>query len=141
MLFLGDDEVKDDTTLVFELKVKCIKNKNAPKDATDPDELYLNSKGLTLFTLCLPCKKKSQVLNLVQGGDHHCMIFIKNITSLLIYYSHNSTFEMDSNTSASKNGNYLVVCSFIYPFVCFLFIHFFLQLVSQSLCESIEGPK
>ena len=45
---LGDDEVKDDTTLVFELKVKCIKNKNAPKDATDPDELYINSKGLAL---------------------------------------------------------------------------------------------
>lgn len=41
----GDEEAKDDTTLQFDLKVKCIKNKNAPKNATDPDELYVNSKG------------------------------------------------------------------------------------------------
>ena len=41
----GDEEAKDDTTLQFELKVKCIKNKNAPKNATDPDELFIHSKG------------------------------------------------------------------------------------------------
>lgn len=41
----GDEEAKDNTTLQFDLKVKCIKNKNAPKNATDPDELYVNSKG------------------------------------------------------------------------------------------------
>lgn len=42
----GDEEPKDDTTLQFDLKVKCIKNKNAPKNATDPDELFINSKGI-----------------------------------------------------------------------------------------------
>ena len=41
----GDEEAKDDTTLQFDLKVKCVKNKNAPKNATDPDELFINSKG------------------------------------------------------------------------------------------------
>lgn len=43
----GDEETKDDTTLQFDLKVKCIKNKNAPKNATDPDELFVNSKVTT----------------------------------------------------------------------------------------------
>ncbi|CAH3199202.1 unnamed protein product, partial [Porites evermanni] len=40
----GDEEAKENTTLQFNLKVKCIKNKNAPKNATDPDELYIHSK-------------------------------------------------------------------------------------------------
>jgi hypothetical protein len=44
------EEAKDDTTLVFELKVKCTRNKNAPKDATDPDELYINSKGKIMYS-------------------------------------------------------------------------------------------
>ena len=42
----GDEESKDNTTLQFDLKVKCIRNKNAPKNATDPDELFINSKGM-----------------------------------------------------------------------------------------------
>ena len=45
--------------LEFELKVKCTKNPKAPKDTTDPDELYLNSKGncssLVPFQLKLFC--------------------------------------------------------------------------------------
>ena len=41
-----DEESKDNTTLQFDLKVKCIRNKNAPKNATDPDELFINSKGM-----------------------------------------------------------------------------------------------
>lgn len=50
-LFAEDDEEsKDNTTLQFDLKVKCIKNKNAPKNATDPDELFINSKGM-LYTV------------------------------------------------------------------------------------------
>lgn len=42
-----DEESKDNTTLQFDLKVKCIRNKNAPKNATDPDELFINSKVAT----------------------------------------------------------------------------------------------
>ena len=56
----GDEESKDNTTLQFDLKVKCIKNKNAPKNATDPDELFINSKGM------LYCRKEAayQVIQL-----------------------------------------------------------------------------
>ena len=49
----GDEEARENTTLQFNLKVKCIKNKNAPKNATDPDELYIHSKGNSV--LMLPC--------------------------------------------------------------------------------------
>lgn len=44
-IWSGDEEAKDNTTLQFDLKVKCIKNKGAPKNATDPDELFIHSKG------------------------------------------------------------------------------------------------
>ena len=47
----GDEEAKENTTLQFNLKVKCIKNKNAPKNATDPDELYIHSKGNSVLML------------------------------------------------------------------------------------------
>ncbi|XP_048585694.1 DNA-directed RNA polymerases I and III subunit RPAC1 [Nematostella vectensis] len=56
----GDEEAQDDTTLVFELKVKCIKNKNAPKDATDPDELYINSKVTTDHLKWIPTPQQAQ---------------------------------------------------------------------------------
>ena len=45
LLITGDDEAHCNTVIEFELKVKCTKNPKAPKDTTDPDELYLNSKG------------------------------------------------------------------------------------------------
>ena len=32
-------------TLEFELKVRCRKNPHAPKDASDPDDLYVDHKG------------------------------------------------------------------------------------------------
>ena len=45
IITVGDDEAHWNTVIEFELKVKCTKNPKAPKDATDTDELYLNSKG------------------------------------------------------------------------------------------------
>ena len=48
MITVGDDEANWNTVIEFELKVKCTKNPKAPKDATDTDELYLNSKGSSL---------------------------------------------------------------------------------------------
>ena len=48
-----EPEVREDDTLKFELKIKCIKNKSAPKDVSDPEELYINSKGGRLFFLLL----------------------------------------------------------------------------------------
>ena len=50
----GDEEATENTTLQFNLKVKCIKNKNAPKNATDPDELYIHSKGDNIILFLLP---------------------------------------------------------------------------------------
>ena len=42
---LDDLEGTPEDTLEFELKVKCRKNPNAAKDATDPHELYLDHNG------------------------------------------------------------------------------------------------
>ncbi|XP_078349483.1 DNA-directed RNA polymerases I and III subunit RPAC1-like isoform X1 [Oculina patagonica] len=56
----GDEEAKDDTTLQFDLKVKCIKNKNAPKNATDPDELFINSKVTTDHLKWVPIGSQSR---------------------------------------------------------------------------------
>ena len=51
--FLGESKTDEsleskgtaEDTLEFELKVRCRKNPHAPKDASDPDELYLDHKG------------------------------------------------------------------------------------------------
>jgi len=47
-----------DDTLMFELKVKCIKNPQIPKDAkdstTDPDDLFLNHKVFTKDLIWVP---------------------------------------------------------------------------------------
>ncbi|XP_063957877.1 DNA-directed RNA polymerases I and III subunit RPAC1-like [Lytechinus pictus] len=43
----GDETGSEEDTIEFQLKVKCTKNPNASKDATDPDELYKNSKVTT----------------------------------------------------------------------------------------------
>ena len=45
LFFAGDENGTPEDTLEFQLKIKCTKNPNAPKDATDPDELYKNTKG------------------------------------------------------------------------------------------------
>ncbi|XP_077999650.1 DNA-directed RNA polymerases I and III subunit RPAC1-like [Glandiceps talaboti] len=43
----GDEEGTAEDTLEFHLKVKCTKNPHAPKDATDPDEMYRNWRVTT----------------------------------------------------------------------------------------------
>ncbi|XP_071962083.1 DNA-directed RNA polymerases I and III subunit RPAC1-like [Antedon mediterranea] len=43
----GDDEGSPEDTVEFNLKIKCTRNPNAPKDATDPEELYRNCKVWT----------------------------------------------------------------------------------------------
>jgi hypothetical protein len=52
-MFTGESKVEDPTldataedTIVFELKVKCRKNPQAGKDVTDPEEKYIDSKGM-----------------------------------------------------------------------------------------------
>ena len=46
--FLGDAEGTAEDTIEFQLKVKCTRNPGV-KESTDPDELYRDHKGLTLF--------------------------------------------------------------------------------------------
>jgi DNA-directed RNA polymerase I and III subunit RPAC1 len=41
------DKVTERNTLRFRLKVRCKRNKKAPSDTTNPDELYINSKVYT----------------------------------------------------------------------------------------------
>lgn len=50
----GDEEATDIDTIEFSLKIKCIKNQHAPKDASDPDELYKDHKVLTKHMKWIP---------------------------------------------------------------------------------------
>lgn len=46
--FVGDDGIlTEENHLVFKLNVKCSKNPDAKPDATDPNDLYLNSKVMS----------------------------------------------------------------------------------------------
>lgn len=59
--FLGDEDGTDQDTLEFQLKVKCTWNSNAPKDSTNPDDLYKDHKSkccccVSIIVLqCSPC--------------------------------------------------------------------------------------
>lgn len=46
MFTMFDGNPNDRNTLVFNLNVKCERNKNAKKDETDPEKLYHHSNGL-----------------------------------------------------------------------------------------------
>lgn len=41
----SDDEVSDQDTLRYELKVTCSTNPQAPKNSRLPEDMYRNSKG------------------------------------------------------------------------------------------------
>ena len=55
-----EEDATEDTVVELELKVKCTKNPNASKEATDPEELYLNSRGM--YCLINYCKLTVQSL-------------------------------------------------------------------------------
>lgn len=44
-VFPGDEEGTEIDTIQLQLKVKCTRNPRAPKDSSDPRELYLNHMG------------------------------------------------------------------------------------------------
>ena len=62
LVFPGDETGTAEDTIEFQLKVKCTKNPNASKDATDPDELYRNAKGSSCINTVCPVKKKPILL-------------------------------------------------------------------------------
>ncbi|XP_072172722.1 DNA-directed RNA polymerases I and III subunit RPAC1-like [Diadema setosum] len=57
----GDETGTAEDTLEFQLKVKCSKNPNAPKDATDPDELYKNAKVTTEHIKWIPLGNQEEL--------------------------------------------------------------------------------
>lgn len=69
----GDEEAKENTTLQFDLKVKCIKNKSAPKNATDPDELFIHSKGEYFFVYNVPVQRLSFTIQTFFYTRLHCI--------------------------------------------------------------------
>lgn len=42
----ADDEVSDQDTLRYELKITCTVNPQAPKNSHLPEDMYRNSKGI-----------------------------------------------------------------------------------------------
>lgn len=44
----ADDEISDQDTLRYELKVTCSVNPQAPKNSRLPEDMYRNSKGALL---------------------------------------------------------------------------------------------
>ncbi|XP_014667921.1 PREDICTED: DNA-directed RNA polymerases I and III subunit RPAC1-like [Priapulus caudatus] len=48
------EEPTEMDTIEFQLKVRCMKNTHAPKDATDPDELFKDHKVLTKHMKWIP---------------------------------------------------------------------------------------
>ena len=54
--FILDEEqlrTEPDVHLVFELKVKCTRNPDAPKDCANPEIMYLNNKGNSFYFVML----------------------------------------------------------------------------------------
>ncbi|KAF7327473.1 RPOLD domain-containing protein [Mycena kentingensis (nom. inval.)] len=57
----SDDEATDRNTMVFSLKLECTRRKDAPKDATDPAELYENHELLSGHLVWEPAGEQPQV--------------------------------------------------------------------------------
>ncbi|XP_072031344.1 DNA-directed RNA polymerases I and III subunit RPAC1-like [Amphiura filiformis] len=57
----GDENGSPEDTVEFQLKIKCTKNPNAPKDATDPDELYRHTKVTTEHLKWIPTGNQSDL--------------------------------------------------------------------------------
>lgn len=58
-----DDEVSDQDTLRYELKVMCSVNPQAPKNSRLPEDMYRNSKGTSLDLLLLNFRLLSRLYN------------------------------------------------------------------------------
>lgn len=45
LIYILGDNPTNKNSITFKLQIKCSKNRSAPSNATDPEELYINSKG------------------------------------------------------------------------------------------------
>nr|XP_032818726.1 DNA-directed RNA polymerases I and III subunit RPAC1 isoform X2 [Petromyzon marinus] len=57
----GDEEGTDIDTVQFQLKVKCSRNPKAPKDSSDPNELYINHKVYSRHLRWVPLGSQADV--------------------------------------------------------------------------------
>ena len=57
------DQATDRNTLVFRLKASCERRKNAPKDATDPKALFINSEVLSSQLEWVPQGEQATVMS------------------------------------------------------------------------------
>ncbi|KAG1811142.1 DNA-directed RNA polymerase [Suillus subaureus] len=57
-----NDQATDRNTLVFRLQVSCERRKNAPKDTTDPNKLYINHEVLSSHLKWVPQGEQEIVL-------------------------------------------------------------------------------
>ena len=60
-LFLGSNQSTDRNTVVFTLKLQCERNKEAPQDSTDPNELYINHELLSSHLTWKPAGEQQEV--------------------------------------------------------------------------------
>ncbi|KAK7006745.1 RPOLD domain-containing protein [Favolaschia claudopus] len=58
-----DDESTDRNTIVFELKLECTRKKDAPKDSTNPSELYNNHELLSGHLVWQPAGEQEEVFS------------------------------------------------------------------------------
>lgn len=56
-----DDEATDRNTIVFELKLECTRKKDAPKDTTEPSQLYENYELLSGHLVWAPAGEQADV--------------------------------------------------------------------------------
>ncbi|XP_066282572.1 DNA-directed RNA polymerases I and III subunit RPAC1-like isoform X2 [Branchiostoma lanceolatum] len=57
----GDDEGTAEDTIEFHLNVKCTRNTQAPKDSTDPDEIYKDHKVYTKHLKWVPLGNQAEL--------------------------------------------------------------------------------
>ena len=66
------DKVTERNTLKFRLKVRCKRNKKAPTDTTNPDELYLNAK---VYTRTIEWEPIGEQKNWIPGLIFFCLAY------------------------------------------------------------------
>ena len=80
-----DEESTEDNVIEFELKIKCTRNPNASKEATDPDDLYINHKGSILLLFFVD-----------RFPVGFCPIIRTRNRNFSLLFSHHKTYELGS---------------------------------------------
>ncbi|XP_063235461.1 DNA-directed RNA polymerases I and III subunit RPAC1 isoform X1 [Bacillus rossius redtenbacheri] len=71
-----DEDGTEQDTLEFELKIKCTKNPNAPKDSKNPDDIYKNANVYTKHMRWLPRGDQGSMFKAGDVGPVHGDILV-----------------------------------------------------------------